>query len=550
MTGKKMHLIQVPLKASKRDHQIISEALSIVGKLRNAALGELLGRTEVMRADLAWNKAEKMEAGSEKSKAYRQLYQQHQLSQHDAVRVCHAHWRNSRWMSDRIGSRVAIALAPELWQNLQEYLYGRSDHPRFKAAKQRNMIWNNDNKSGLLLRNGSLKWSVKTKRKSLSIPLDLSSISVPRRKCLQQAIADGRLRRVGIKREIVRGQERLFALICLEGSPYRSEKYLESIQDNGKMIGLDLGPTWLAVVSESEAQKIPIASQERIAADQKMRLKERRRQRAADRSRQASNQHARRKNGRSLKGIRQPQRSKRGQQREQLLADIKRKDRINRQQDRIKAVRSVMRQGKHIALEDLDYRSWQRSLFGRRMLITAPGDFVVRLQSEAELSGGSVILIDPWKAKASQTCLCGARTGKKPLSQRIHNCESCGLQAERDLVSAALLRELALAGKQTWNEELANASGTKNAAVELIQRPRRTSSFLKSIPGKNAVKQNTEKISVRSTVLLCGKLMSDPEEKTHSSSNVPTYEQPAVLAGASQKATVRNNQAPALISSA
>ena len=241
--------------------------------------------------------------------------------------------------------------------------------------------------------------------------------------------------------------------------------------------------------------------------------------------------------------MRQLQRSKQGQKRERLLADAKRRDRINRQQDRSRAVQSVMLQGKHIALEDLDYRSWQKSLFGRRMLITSPGDFIARLQREAELLGGSVTLIDPYKARASQTCLCGAHTGKKQLSERTHHCPSCGLTAPRDMVSAALVRELALVGQQSWNEELAKASGTKNAAAETIQQPRRTPSILKTAAGSCGVKQDTEKASAESTVLLCEKQKSDPEDNTYPSSHVPTCEQPAVSAGASQKAAVKKTKA-------
>jgi transposase len=546
-----MHTIVLPLQANARDLQIASESLNIVGKLRNAALGEMLQRIESMTSDPQWSNAGAMDKGADKSTAYRALYKQYKISQFAVVGVCHAHWKDSSWMGDRVGGRVAIALAPELWQNLQEYLYGRADRPRFKPARDRSVVWNNDNKSGLLLRNGNIKWSVKTKRKCLDIPLDLSAISGPRREWLEQALEEGGLRRVGIKREVVRGQERLFALICLEGEPYRSAEYLTEAAPGADLVGLDLGPTWLAMVSGYEAQEISIATEERIKADAGMRALERCRKRAADRSRAASNQHARRSNGTSLKGVRQPQRSKQGQKRERLLADAKRRDRINRQQDRSRAVRLVMQQGRHIALEDLDYRSWQKSLFGRRMLITSPGDFVSRLQREAELLGGSLTLINPYAARASQTCLCGAHTGKKQLSERTHHCSSCGLQAPRDMVSAALVRELALAGQQTWNEELAKASGTKNAAVEMIQRPRRTSSSLQTAAGKRGVKQDTESAPASSTVLLCEKPKSDPEDKTHSSSHVPTCEQSAVMAGASQKAAVKktNAQAQTLTSS-
>ena len=547
-----IHTVVMPLKANARDLKIVSEALIIVGKLRNAALGEMLQRIDNMRADSQWAAAGAMDKGSDKNTAYRELHKQYGVSNFNVAGVCHAHWKASGWMGDRVRSRIAIALAPELWQNLQEYLYGRADRPRFKQPHDRSVAWNSGNESGMLLRSGSIKWSIKTKRKCLDIPLNMSAISMSRREWLERALADGRLRRVGIKREMVRGQERLFALICLEGAPYRSEEYLGEAASGDGLVGLDLGPTWLAMVSATEAQEISIATEERIKADADKLAVERRRKRAADRSRAASNRHARRRNGTSLKGVRQPQRGKKGQKREHLLADAKRRDRINRQQDRVRAVRAVMHQGRHIAVEDLGYRGWQKSLFGRRMLITAPGDFTARLQREVTLLGGSVTLINPYAARASQTCLCGAHTGKKQLSERAHHCPSCGLQAPRDMVSAALVRELALAGQQSWNEELAKASGTKNAAVELIQQPRRTSSSLKTAAGKRGVKQDTEKASASSIVLLCGKQKPDPEDKTYSSSHVPTCEQPAILAGASQKAAVKktDTDAQALISSA
>jgi hypothetical protein len=54
-----------------------------------------------------------------------------------------------------------------------------------------------------------------------------------------------------------------------------------------------------------------------------------------------------------------------------------------------------------------------------------------------------------------------------------------------------------------------------------------------------------------STVLLCEKPKSDPEDNTYISSHVPTCEQSAVMAGASQKAAVKktNAQAQTLTSS-
>jgi hypothetical protein len=555
MGKSEMHTLIIPLEASQRDIHIVSGAMGIVGKLRNAVLGEMLNRVDQMRQDTRWQDAAKIFDQKKKGKAYQELRKDYGITAYDVVGVCHKHWKASRWMENRIGARIAIALAAEILQNLDEYIYGRAKRPRFKPSYERNTVWNSDNKSGLLLRDGHIKWSINTKRKCLGIPLDMHSISVPRRQHLEGRLAEGGLRRVGIKREMIRGEMRLFAIICLEGAPYRSADYLSTIdRSNRDIVGLDLGPTWLAVVAEGEAKEMPIATLERIQQDKAMRLKERNLKRAADRSRKASNLHARRKDSRSIKGVRQPQRSKRGQQRQQWLDGTKRKDRINRQKDRINAVRQVTTSGIHISLEELNYKSWQRSFYGKRTLITAPGDFTVRLQREAEMLGGSVYLVDPRQARASQTCLCGKHVGKKPLKERIHSCPYCGLEAHRDMVSAALVRELRFADKQVWDEGLASASRTKHAAIEAILSSCRTPSSHKTASGKRGVKQSTESSAAK--VLLCEKQASDPGLKNRKSSlgrgsHVPTCEKPAAQRlGATRKATVKQTEDnPPLVSS-
>ncbi|MGL5508712.1 MAG: zinc ribbon domain-containing protein, partial [Microcoleaceae cyanobacterium] len=45
------------------------------------------------------------------------------------------------------------------------------------------------------------------------------------------------------------------------------------------------------------------------------------------------------------------------------------------------------------------------------------------------------------KNGASQECPnCGKRTGKKQLSQRVHNCQYCGHREQRDIASAKVIR--------------------------------------------------------------------------------------------------------------
>src|SRR5260370_8852101 len=60
------------------------------------------------------------------------------------------------------------------------------------------------------------------------------------------------------------------------------------------------------------------------------------------------------------------------------------------------------------------------------------------LPGRAESAGGTIVPINAWRARLSQTCHCG-RMKKKARSERWHTCP-CGASAQRDLFSALLAR--------------------------------------------------------------------------------------------------------------
>ncbi len=63
--------------------------------------------------------------------------------------------------------------------------------------------------------------------------------------------------------------------------------------------------------------------------------------------------------------------------------------------------------------------------------------FIAILTSKAEEAGRHVIAVDP--RETSQTCVCGADV-PKTLTDRWHQCSSCGLSLPRDQVSAILIK--------------------------------------------------------------------------------------------------------------
>ncbi|MEO3783280.1 zinc ribbon domain-containing protein [Actinocorallia sp. B10E7] len=80
--------------------------------------------------------------------------------------------------------------------------------------------------------------------------------------------------------------------------------------------------------------------------------------------------------------------------------------------------------------------AWFR-LWGRACAVFTPGMLKTALAAECAAVGGRLGRAATFSTALSQHCLCGQRT-PKTLKQRVHRCPSCGLVADRDLVSAAL----------------------------------------------------------------------------------------------------------------
>jgi hypothetical protein len=100
------------------------------------------------------------------------------------------------------------------------------------------------------------------------------------------------------------------------------------------------------------------------------------------------------------------------------------------------AERIVAEHGANLVVEDCDIRTWFR-LWGRALQATTPGRLIAAIGKECEKTGGRLLRASTFNTKLSQTCLCGAEV-RKTLSDRVHTCTSCGLIADRDMVSAAL----------------------------------------------------------------------------------------------------------------
>lgn len=243
--------------------------------------------------------------------------------------------------------------------------------------------------------------------------------------------------RVGYR--VIRGKRRWFAQLVLEGVPYRKLRALFDAAD----VGVDVGARHIAIVSPDAAHAaiVPL-NLNVVRALAQERVVERRRARAQDRSRRATNPEAFGERGRYKPGAKIRVRSKRFQNLGRQRRESARRVTETKRQQANALANSVVALGRNIHLERLSYRAWQASGMGRSVAACTPGALSVALERAARKYHRQIVWIDAGRARLSQLChVCGSYTKdliRGPIRLRMSTC-SCGRESvQRDLYSAFL----------------------------------------------------------------------------------------------------------------
>lgn len=96
-----------------------------------------------------------------------------------------------------------------------------------------------------------------------------------------------------------------------------------------------------------------------------------------------------------------------------------------------------------IFVEDINFVSWSKGLFRKQSLDMGLGQFFDILEYVCSKTDTYFSKVD--KNYTSQICPnCGTHTGKKYLSERIHECNECGFKCDRDVAAALVVRDRGL----------------------------------------------------------------------------------------------------------
>ena len=351
-------------------------------------------------------------------------------------------------------SQTVKAIAKRVCRAFQRHLYrdgsGRkAGLPRFKRYGKLRSIEALDNSQGILWRGDNPKampatagdghqiiWKAGRGNPEMTIPAIIDRDD--------EIIAHGLQHPVKYCRVVwrtINGKDRFFVQLVLKGHPLqqgtREETRVERHLGKG-LVGIDLGPSTIAVVSQSKAHLQAICE----ALDNQA-AKVRRLERKKDRQRRAGNPDNYDAKGSIKRGVRLEWNHSKAYLRTQAkLADMKRREAATRKSLHGALVNHILTLGDTFLTEDVRVKDWQkrkkgkRFSYGKSIAHHAPAGFMALLQQRVEQLGGTYREVNTYTSCMSQTCQCGHKE-KKDLKQRWHRC-TCGVEAQRDLYSAFL----------------------------------------------------------------------------------------------------------------
>ncbi|EKN62541.1 ISChy9, transposase orfB [Neobacillus bataviensis LMG 21833] len=323
---------------------------------------------------------------------------------------------DSQFIAEHLGTHVCQKISTRAFKATQKYAFKCAKKVRFKRKGEFVSIEGKNNKTFLMYSNGYVFVGKNLTLKCLIDPKDQWM-----QYALKQKIKYCRM----IKKE-VKGKKRFYVQLILEGNPY--QKY-ELGKEN---IGLDIGPSTIAIVGESQS-KLKEFCEEVVLID-----KEKRRiNRKMDRQRRVNNPGNYYANGTVKKGSKKWVHSNRYLHTRSKHRELERKIKEVRKQLHGRDTNQILQLASSIKTEKLSYKAFQK-MFGKSVGRKAPSMFLNMLKRKVKARGGSFREFPTSSTKLSQTCHCGM-IKKKQLKERWHKCE-CGLVAQRDLYSAYLAR--------------------------------------------------------------------------------------------------------------
>ncbi|PWM80919.1 MAG: transposase [Clostridium sp.] len=359
---------------------------------------------------------------------------------HSLVRDMQRHFKNS------IDSNTAQKIATRLWRAYEKNFFSNGKKLHYKKRGSLRSVEGKSNKTGIRFVKDHILWN------GLSIPVMIDY----KNKYECEAIVQHEVSYCRIIRRYGKNRIHYTVQLIMEGNP--PVKYNEATGEvrhpvGSGDVGLDIGPSTIAIVSENNVKLYELADKvQNIEKEKRLLL------RKMDRSRRMTNPNNYNRDGTIKTGPKKWIRSKGYMKMLFCLRYISEKlARMRRMQHEMMA-NYIISLGDHIAVETMNFEGLakrstkteisentglykRKKRFGKSIANRAPVMLLDIVNRKLRYYDKKLIKIDTQKAKASQYNHMDGTYTKKSLSQRWNHFDK-GLDIQRDLYSAFLIMNI------------------------------------------------------------------------------------------------------------
>ncbi|HAA27285.1 MAG TPA: transposase, partial [Cyanobacteria bacterium UBA8553] len=259
---------ELALVVSPADEGILLTRLEAARQMYNALLGEAMRRVRLIRQSKDFNRARSLKPNNPERKVlFKRARERYDFSEY-ALHSYSTTLRHS-WLGDHLDSNTTQKLATRAYKAVEKVLFGKAKKVRFKGKNQLDSVEGKSNKTGIRWKGDSVEWS----------GLKLKALITSNDPVILHGL-NASVKYVRLVRRKISGKNRFYAQLICNGKPFIKPK--NSLGQG--VVGLDIGPSTIAIVSDESAQLKEFASEIEFNTKAIRRL-----QRKMERSRRANN---------------------------------------------------------------------------------------------------------------------------------------------------------------------------------------------------------------------------------------------------------------------
>ena len=376
---------------------------------------------------------------NETSKKLKDVQLKFKLSEYQLHEYVKVQYQKYKGIDSNTGQKIAT----RVWDAVETNLYGKGKNLHFRKYGQLMSIEGKTNKSGIYFKDGWLTFN------KLLLKAKIRKEDLFVKECL----TNGRIKYCRILKKHVRGKLKFYIQLIFEGFPppkRRKDGSFRTKQSSNERVGLDIGPSSLAIVSNKKCILTELAQGLENYDRQKRLLL-----RKLDRSRRATNKDNYNEDGTIKQGKKlEWHRSNNYLKILYKFKDMERKRVAYRKQSHEKLANEILSLGNEIYIETMNFKALQKrstkteisektgkfkrkKRFGKSISNHAPSSFVEILKRKLKYQGKTLNQVNTTTFKASQFNHVTGEYIKKELKDRWNLIKRTKIQ--RDLYSAFLL---------------------------------------------------------------------------------------------------------------